>query len=195
MEPDDRLSDFVAVRPRLHGRNTLLLNPQVDLTLVALLVAAARTYGVRREASSLWLLVASLLTLTLGLAAALNAAAQMIIVAVSHYSNNIPYDFSVYSVMLIGLVTILLGSKLINVSGCIARGDRQAWKQSARYTIALLVVVTPMGPFEPMAYAAVAVGFVSLASLEMARSVLSASPKACAQPVPHRRATLREVRA
>lgn len=173
----------------------MLLNPQVDLTLFALVVALGRTLSVRQQASSVWLLLASLLTLTLGLAAAMNAAATMVMTAVRHYANNVPYDFSVYSVMLIGAVTIWLGSKLINVSGCVARGDRQAWKQSARYTIALLLVVTPMGPFEPMAYAAVALGFVSLAGLEMARSVLSASPKACTEPVPHRRATLREVRA
>jgi hypothetical protein len=173
----------------------LLLNPQVDLTLVALLVALGRTYGLRQQANSVWLLLASSLTLTLGLAAALNAAAQMVMAAVNHYMNNVPYDFSVYSVMLISAATVGLGWKLISFSGCVARGDRQAWKQSERYTTALLLVVTPMGPFEPMAYAAGALGFVSLAGLEMARSVLSASPKACTQPVPHRRATLREVRA
>jgi hypothetical protein len=177
------------------GEVALLLNPEVDLTVFALVFAAARTYGFRRQTNSVWLLLASCLTFTLGLAAAMNAAAQMITVAVHHYVKSIAYDFSVYSVMLIGAATIWLGWKLIDVSGCVARGDRQAWKQSARYTTALLLVVLPMGPFQPMAYGAVALGFISLAGLEMARSVLSASPKACTEPVRHRRNTLTEVRA
>jgi hypothetical protein len=162
----------------------LLLNPEFDLTLFALVLAAARTYGFRRQTNSVWLLLASCLTFTLGLAAAMNAAVK-----------SIAYDFSVYSVMLIGAATIWLGWKLIDVSGCVARGDRQAWKQSARYTTVLLLVVLPMGPFQPMAYGAVALGFISLAGLEMARSVLSASPKACTEPLPRRRSTLTEVRA
>jgi hypothetical protein len=164
----------------------LLFIPQFDLTFFALAVASARTYGFRRQASSIWLLLASLLTLTLGLAAAMNAAAQMITVAVNHYMRNAAYDFNVYSVMLIGAATVWLGWKLVKASACVARGDRQAWKQSARYTVALLLVVSPMGPFQPMAYAAVALGVISLAGLEMARSVLSNSEKACAERVPAR---------
>jgi hypothetical protein len=169
--------------------------PQFDLTLVALAVACARTYGFRKQTNSVWLLVASLLTLTLGLAAAMNAAAQMIAVVASHYLKNAAYDFNVYSVMLIGAATVWLGSKLIKVSGCVARGDRHAWNQAARYTIALLLVVSPMGPFQPMAYAAVALGVIGLAGLEMARSVLSNSEKACAERVSTRRNTWSEVRA
>ena len=173
----------------------MLVVPQFDLTLVALAVASARTYGFRKQTNSIWLLVASLLTLTLGLAAALVAAAQIIMVVANHYLKNAPYDFSVYSVMLIGAATVWLGWKLVGVSACVARGDRQAWKQAARYTIALLLLVSPMGPFQPMAYAAVALGVISLAGLEMARSVLSNSEKACAERVPSRRNTWTEVRA
>ena len=51
-----------------------------------------------------------------------------------------------------------------------ARGDRQAWKQAARYTIALLSCLAD-GTIQPMVYAAVALGVISLAGLEMARSV------------------------
>jgi hypothetical protein len=173
----------------------LLVIPQFDLTLVALAVASARTYGFRRQTNSIWLLVASLLTLTLGLAAAMVAAAQIILAVANHYLKNTPYDFNVYSVMLIGAAAAWLGWKLVGVSGCVARGDRHAWKMAARYTTALLLVVTPMGPFQPMAYAAVALGVISLAGLEMARSVLSSSEKACAERVPTRRNTLTEVRA
>jgi hypothetical protein len=173
----------------------LLVTPQFDLTLVALAVASARTYGFRRQTNSIWLLVASLMTLTLGLAAALVAAAQIIAAVANHYLKSVPYDFNVYSVILIGAAIIWLGWKLVDVSGCVARGDRQAWKYAARYTIALLLVVSPMGPFQPMAYAAVALGVISLAGLEMARSVLSNSEKACAERVPSRRNTLTEVRA
>ncbi len=173
----------------------MLVIPQFDLTLVALAVASARTYGFRRQTNSIWLLFASLLTLTLGLAAALVAAVQIITVVANHYLKNAAYDFNVYSVILIGVATVWLGWKLAGVSGCVARGDRQAWKKSARYTIALLLVVSPMGPFQPMAYAAVALGVISLAGLEMARSVLSNSEKACAERVPARRNTWTEVRA
>jgi hypothetical protein len=173
----------------------LLGIPQFDLTLVALAVASARTYGFRTQTKSIWLLVASLLTLTFGLAAALNAAAQILTAGANHYLKNAAYDFSVYSVILIGAATVWLGWKLVNVSGCVARGDRQAWKKSAHYTIALLLVVSPMGPFQPMAYAAVSLGVISLAGLEMARSVLSNSEKACAERVPSRRNTWTEVRA
>ena len=173
----------------------MLVVPQFDLTLVALAVATARTYGFRKQTNSIWLLVASLLTLTLGLAAALNAAAQMIVAIANHYLKNAAYDFNVYSVMLIGAATVWLGWKLIKFSGCVARGDQHAWKQAERYTIALLLVVSPMGPFQPMAYAAVALGVISLAGLEMARSVLSNSQKACSERVPTRRNTLTEVRA
>ena len=169
--------------------------PQFDLTLVALAVASARTYGFRKQTNSIWLLVASLLTLTLGLAAAMNAAAQMIVVVANHYLKNAAYDFNVYSVIVIGAATVWLGSKLIKVSGCVARGDRHAWKQAARYTIALLLVVSPMGPFQPMAYGAVALGVIGLAGLEMARSVLSNSEKACAERVSSRQNTWTEVRA
>ena len=173
----------------------LLANPQFDLTLVALAVASARTYGFRKQTNSIWLFLASLLTLTLGLAAALVAAAQIILAVASHYLKNAAYDFNVYSVMLIGAATVWLGWKLMKVSGCVARGDRHAWKQAARYTIALLLVVSPMGPFQPMAYAGVALGVIGLAGLEMARSVLSNSEKACAERVPTRRNTWSEVRA
>jgi hypothetical protein len=173
----------------------LLAIPQFDLTLVALAVACARTYSFRRQTNSIWLLVASLLTLTLGLTAALVAAAQIILVLANHYLKNVAYDFNVYSVMLIGAATVWLGWKLVGVSGCVARGDRHAWKQAARYTTALLLGVSPMGPFQPMAYAAVALGVISLAGLEMARSVLSNSEKACAERVPTRRNTWSQVRA
>lgn len=173
----------------------LFLAPQIDLTVFALVVASIRIYGFRRQANSMWLLLASLLTLTLGLAAAMNAAAQLILTAVNHYMRNSAYDFQVYSVMLISGATVWLGWKLMNVSTCLARGDRRAWKTSARYTAALLLVVLPMGPFQPMAYAAVALGFISLAGLEMARSVLSNSERACEERVPARRDTLTQVRA
>ena len=173
----------------------LLGTPQFDLTLVALAVASARTYGFRRNADSIWLLVASMLTSTLGLTAAMNAAAQMIMAAANHYLKSAAYDFNVYSVMLIGAATVWLGGKLVKISGCVARGDRHAWKQSGRYTIALLLVVSPMGTFQTMAYAAAALGVFSLAGLEMARSVLSNSEKACAERVPARRNTWTEVRA
>jgi hypothetical protein len=173
----------------------LFVIPQVDLFLFALLVASGRVYGFRRQASSIWLLLASLLTLTLGLSAAMNAVAEMIMTAISHYTKNATYDFNAYSVMLIGGATVWLGWKLIRVSGCVARGDRQAWRKSARYTAALLAVVSPMAPFQPMAYAGIAMGFISLAGLEMARTALSNSEKACAEHVPARRSTWTEVRA
>lgn len=173
----------------------LFLAPQFDLALFGLVVASARTFALRRQTTSVWLLLASLLTLTLGLAAGMNAAAQMILVVANHYLKNAAYDFNVYSVMLIGAATLWLGWKLANVSGCLARGDRKAWKQAARYTVAVLLVVSPMGPFQPMAYGAVALGVISLAGLEMARSVLSNSEKACTERVPTRRNTWTEVRA
>ena len=173
----------------------LLLTPQIDLTLLALVVASIRIYSFRRKANSIWLLLAALLTLALGMAAAMNAAAQLVLTVANHYLRNSAYDFNVYSVILISSVTVWLGWKLMNVSSCLSRGDRRAWKTSARYTAALLLVVLPMGPFQPMAYAAVALGFISLAGLEMARSVLSNSERACEERAPSRRSTLTQVRA
>jgi hypothetical protein len=173
----------------------LLLTPQIDLTLFALVLASVRIYSFRRQTNSIWLLLAAVLTLTLGLAAAMNAAAQLILVAVNHYLKNAAYDFNVYSVMLIGGATVWLGWKLVSVSGCVARGDRQAWRKSAHHTTALLLVVSPMVPFQPMAYAAVALGFINLAGLEMARSVLSSSERACEERVRPRQNTWTHVRA
>ena len=173
----------------------LMLIPQIDVSIFALLIAAGRTFGLRRQAVSIWLLLASLLTLTMGLSAALIAAAQMIMTAVNHYANSSPYDFNAYSVMLIGGATLWLGWKLASFSACVARGDRSAWKSSAHYTAALLAVISPMAPFQPIAYAGIALGFVSLAGLEMARTELSRSERACAERPSTRRNTWTEVRA
>lgn len=170
----------------------LLLIPQIDLTLFSLVLAFGRTYGLRRQAGSVWLLLASWLTLALGLAASMNTVEQMIMTAVNHYWRNATYDFNAYSVMVIGSATLWLGWKLIKVSGCVLRGDRNAWRESARYTAAVLIVVSPMAPFQPIAYAGIALGFLSLAGLEMARTELSKSERACAERVPARRSAWTE---
>ena len=120
----------------------------------------------RRHQAPVTLIAGGALGFFSGLSTAVLAVGHLFGVAVFELRRfPLRYDFRVFALLLLGATLIALGTRLVQASVGVVRGERPSWRRAVGAAVALLAVNGALAPIQGFAVALfvfVAIGLVAL---------------------------------
>jgi hypothetical protein len=92
----------------------------------------------------------------------------------------IPYDFRIYSLVLLGVLTSVLAGRGMAAANALIQGNRAAFAEGIRLNLLLLVVSIPAVPLQRVAVMVVVPAAAAIAVLHVTRKLLPAQVRSMA---------------